>query len=90
LEYTIQTVNCVRQTADADYEHIIIDQASTDGTHKWFMWINQNLNWFKNLKYVRMPTNLGDWGGMVAGLNYISPGSKYIVQLDNDILTCKE
>jgi GT2 family glycosyltransferase len=91
LEYTIQTLNNVRITADMDYEHIIVDQASTDGTHEWFLWISKNISWYKNIKYIRLEKNLGDWGGMVEGYNYINDNSKYIVQLDNDrIIECND
>lgn len=87
LEYTTQVVNAVKLTGKLPYEHIIIDNASDDGTKEWFWWIGQNTNWF-NLKYIRFAQNLGDWGGMVAGMKHISPESKYVVQLDNDIIPC--
>ncbi len=85
LEYTIQVVNNVRRTADLDYEHIIIDNNSNDGTHEWFSWIKLNTGWYDKLKYVRLSRNVGDWKGMVEGLEYAT--GDYVVQLDNDILT---
>lgn len=87
LEYTTQVINAVKNNSHSDHEHIIIDNASSDGTHEWFTWMQLNTNWF-NLKYIRYSLNLGDWGGMVAGLKYISNKSKYVVQLDNDIIPC--
>jgi len=88
LEYTVQVIEAVRKYSHSPYEHIIIDNASGDGTKEWFWWMGQNTNWYPNLKYIRYATNLGDWGGMVAGLKYISKDSKYIIQLDNDIIPC--
>ena len=83
LEYTIQVVNRVREMG-GDYEHIIIDNASQDGTQEWFRWMVANTNWYDKLKYYRFDTNLGDWTGMTEGLKYAK--GDYIVQLDNDIL----
>ena len=85
LEYTTQVVNAVKNNSTVPYEHIIIDQASTDGTQEWFAWMKDNTNWF-DLRYVRMSVNVGDWKGMCQGLKYISPDSRYVVQLDNDII----
>lgn len=86
LEYTTQVINAVKNTVHSPYEHIIIDNGSTDGTQEWFRWMHINTNWFPAVKYVRCEVNLGDWGGMVAGLSFISDKSKYVVQLDNDII----
>jgi len=67
-----------------DYEHIIIDNASQDGTQEWFRWMVANTNWYDKLKYYRFNENMGDWTGMTEGLKYAK--GDYIVQLDNDIL----
>ena len=83
LEYTIQVVNRVRELG-GDYEHIIIDNASQDGTQEWFRWMVKNTNWYDKLRYYRFDDNLGDWMGMIKGLEYAK--GDYIVQLDNDIL----
>ena len=88
LEYTVQVIEAVRKYSHSQYEHIIIDNASTDGTPEWFRWMQANTKWYPNLKYVRSPINLGDWTGMVTGLRYISKDSKYVIQLDNDIIPC--
>lgn len=90
LEYTIQVVNNVRLTADMDYEHIIVDNNSNDGTYEWFSWMSQNTNWIDNLKYIRMSYNYGDWEGMVKGFEHIDENSKYVVQLSNDMLPCEK
>jgi glycosyltransferase involved in cell wall biosynthesis len=89
LEYTIQVINAVRDhSLNLLYEHIIIDNASSDGTPEWFRWMQANTKCYPNLKYIRYNVNLGDWGGMVAGLKHISQLSKYVIQLDNDIIPC--
>jgi glycosyltransferase involved in cell wall biosynthesis len=83
LEYTIQCVNRV-QSLGGDYEHIIIDNNSQDGTYEWFRWMNANTKHLDKLRYFRMKDNVGDWTGMATGLKYAK--GDYIVQLDNDIL----
>ena len=84
LEYTVQVMDAVRRRTSVPYEHIIIDNASTDGTFEWFNWMSQNTNCFNTVRYFRMPRNTGDWGGMLAGFQQAK--GDYIVQLDNDII----
>ena len=87
LEYTTQVIDAVKRYSHVPYEHIIIDNASSDGTREWMHWMHENTSWYKDtLLYYRMPSNLGDWGGMLAGFD-LSKG-EYIVQLDNDIIPC--
>lgn len=82
LEYTIRVVNAV-QRSEGDFTHIIIDNASSDGTKEWFKWMNKNTDALRRLQYYRYETNHGDWGGMLVApvQNY-----DYVVQLDNDII----
>ena len=87
LEYTTQVIDAVKQRTKIPYEHIIIDNASSDGTKEWFTWMNVNTSWYNTLKYYRMDENLGDWGGMLAGAKQAK--GEYIVQLDNDIIPCE-
>jgi len=84
LEYTVQVLDAVKRNSFLPYEHIIVDNASEDGTQEWFRWMAQNTSWYHNLRYFRMPRNVGDWGGMLAG--FAQSRGKYIVQLDNDII----
>ena len=87
LEYTAQVIDAVKRHSHIPYEHIIIDNASSDGTREWMHWMHENTSWYKDtLLYYRMPSNLGDWGGMLSGFQ-LSKG-EYIVQLDNDIIPC--
>jgi len=87
LEYTTRCVATVRNnTKYEDYQHIIIDNASSDGTSEWFSWLfHEARTWYSNLRYVRLDRNAGDWGGMIAGFTFF-PKAEYYVQLDNDIL----
>lgn len=85
LEYTVQVMDAVRRRTKVDYEHIIIDNNSTDGTPEWFNWMSRNTNWYDGtVRYYRMDRNFGDWGGMLQG--FLQSRGEYIVQLDNDII----
>jgi len=86
LEYTAQVLDAVKRRTKIPYEHIIVDNASSDGTKEWFAWMNKN-SWYENIKYVRMERNCGDWGGMLAGASVAT--GEFIVQLDNDIIPCE-
>jgi len=87
LDYTIKCINLVKQnTIYSNYEHLIIDNASSDGTAQWLKWIKARPNnWFDKVRPVYQDKNHGDWGGMVEGAKHIADDSEYIVQLDNDI-----
>ena len=87
LEYTIRCVESVRRyTRYRDYEHIIVNNNSDDGTKEWLEWIHKNkLDYFKNVVPFNMSKNYGDWGGMLKSLDLISEDSEYLVQMDNDI-----
>jgi len=87
LEYTAQVLDAVRNNTKCDYEHIIIDNDSSDGTYEWFTWMFKNTTWFDRVTYCKMERNYGDWGGMLAGAA-VAKG-EYIVQLDNDIIPCE-
>jgi len=87
LEYTIRCIESVRRyTLYNNYEHIIINNNSNDGTDGWLNWIHDNdVPYFKRVVPFNMDTNYGDWGGMLKSLELISEDSEYIVQMDNDI-----
>jgi glycosyltransferase involved in cell wall biosynthesis len=88
LEYTVQCVNAVnRYTTDVDYEHIIVNNNSTDGTKEWLDWITAMPNgWFNKVKPLHLAENTGDWGGMLRGARVVSKDVTHIMQLDNDML----
>ena len=88
LEYSIACINSVRENTTFPYEHIIINNNSTDGTRQWLDWItSMSSNYYPNLKPVHVDRNLGDWGGMKHGADLAT--GDYIVQLDNDITVPK-
>lgn len=88
LEYTIRSINnVIDKTKYDNYEHIIMNNSSQDGTKEWLDWIkNTNQPHFSKVKGVSLDQNYGDWGGMVLSLQHISPDSEYILQLDNDMI----
>lgn len=88
LEYTAKCIDNISKLTKYDnYEHVIINNNSTDGTKDWLNWITTNgIDFFKRVKVVNLEKNVGDWGGMMESVKYISNDSEYIVQLDNDII----
>jgi len=87
LEYTIQCVDSqAQQKTRVPHIHLIIDQASDDGTEQWFHWIyRMDKSYWRNIGYVRLARNIGDFGGLALGLSIINDKYKRIMQLDNDI-----
>jgi len=85
LEYTIQCINGVLYNAGyEDYEHIIVNQGSQDGTRDWLNWTQKMPNqWFAKVKPIHLKRNVGDFGGMKVGFEQ-SDGD-FIMQLDNDM-----
>lgn len=84
LEYTTKSINSICENAGTvDYEHIVVNQASTDGTKEWLEYIRE-LSWFNKIRPVHLNKNLGYWKGFCHGFD-ISLG-EYIVLIDNDIV----
>lgn len=85
LEYTIRCIDAAkRMNPDTDYEHIIVDNGSWDGTTDWVKSIaDLDTDWWKQIVYVRLKDNVGDHKAKGTGLDYAS--GKYICMLDNDI-----
>ena len=85
LEYTVM---CIRETyilaKNADYEHIIIEQSSSDGTKEWLK--SLEIEGYYKIKVKYNEVNTGDGGGMKDGFDMISEDCKYILQLDNDLI----
>ena len=88
LEYTVQTVATIRKNTHwPNYEHLVINQASSDGTREWLDWIAQMPSrWYDKVRAIHSPTNTGDFGGMRAAMDYVADDSEYIVKHDNDII----
>jgi glycosyltransferase involved in cell wall biosynthesis len=85
LEYTIQCINSViNNSGYKDFEIIVINQGSTDGTKEWLDWITKMPNkWYEKVKPMHLKRNVGDFGGMKIGFTYSS--GDIVMQLDNDI-----
>lgn len=83
LEYTTQCVSNVERNTSVDYEHIIVNNGSTDGTKEWLDWIQAH-NVYPNIKVVHCE-NQGDWGGMLQAIDCLASDSTHVVQLDNDM-----
>lgn len=86
LEYTTLCIDSVaRQMVNIPYIHIIIDQMSDDGTEQWFNWILKlKKPFWKNVGYLRLNKNIGDWGGTALGHSLLNNKYQRLMQLDND------
>lgn len=83
LEYTVLCVRSIQANAGyVDYRHVIVDQASTDGTGAWLRSVA--VEGFYRLLPVWNTTNTGDAGGMADGLARIGADCEYVCQFDND------
>ncbi len=82
LEYTVQCVSSAKLNMGMEFEHIIVDNKSSDGTREWLDSVAKN-PWFRHLRVFHMDENLGDFGGMRFGVEQAK--GKYVVQLDNDV-----
>lgn len=85
LEYTIRCIDAVKRTnRDFSYEHILINNGSSDGTHEWFDSIlNSSSDWWKKMFYLSLPENIGDHKAKAYGMDHAK--GKYICMLDNDM-----
>ena len=88
LEYTIETLsNIIENTVYDNYEIIIVNNNSKDGTTDWLDWVQENSPVYSGkFKHIKLDKNIGDWYGMVEGLKHVSGDSEYIIQIDNDIV----
>jgi glycosyltransferase involved in cell wall biosynthesis len=83
LEYTALCVRGINSLAGfGDYEHIVIDQASTDGTGAWLR--SLEVEGYYKIRPIYNAQNSGDAGGMADGLAAVSNSCEYVMQFDND------
>ncbi|OOM16255.1 glycosyltransferase [Clostridium saccharobutylicum] len=82
-KYTKTCVECIlKYTTDVNYELILVDNGSTDGTFEYFKTVNH-----PRKKIIRVTKNIGaGYGGYQGYLNY---SSKYFVAIANDIYVTK-
>lgn len=86
LEYTIQAIShIIRNTEYPNYEILVVNNGSQDGTEQWLNWVSQNSPFYSGkVRYAHLPQNKGDWGGLVHGATLTD--AEYVMQVDNDIL----
>lgn len=83
LEYTAQCITSAKMSAGVEFEHIIVNNDSTDGTTQWLEHI-EKLPWFSHVRVLNPGKNLGDMGGLIYGAERAK--GKYMVQMDNDCI----
>ena len=82
LEYTIRCISNAKLCMGMEFEHIIINNNSNDGTRAWLDHIQSN-PWYDHVKGYHMNENLGDMGGRIFGAT--KARGDYLVHMDNDI-----
>ena len=80
LAYTQHCFSRLRELAGCDYDHFVLDQASTDGTVDWLYSEEAGIH-----AVVEMPENIGIWRGFnVLVWNARVSGYDVFVTFDND------
>lgn len=82
LSYTKRTFSAMRKTAGMEYDHVVLDNGSEDGTQDW---LKENKNLFK--KVILSPDNKGLWAGFEIikkeANNFID--YDFVCKVDNDV-----
>lgn len=82
-KYTRTCVECIlKYTTDVDYELILVDNGSNDGTFEYFKSINH-----PKKKIIKVTKNIGPMYGLYLG--YMSCSSKYFTFITNDLYVTK-
>ncbi len=81
-EDTIEFLESLKKTDYPNYEIIVVDNASTDGTTEAV------IKKFKNIKVIENKKNLGFAGGMNSGIK--ESKGKYVVLLNNDFVASQK
>ncbi|HUI30864.1 MAG TPA: glycosyltransferase [Candidatus Acidoferrales bacterium] len=80
LEFTGRCIQSILSRVHyGNYEIIVVDNASTDGTREFMLNLSRKVG---NLKYVRNETNVGFVGGCNVGVEHAS--GEYVLLLNND------
>lgn len=85
LEYLIRCIDAAkRMNPNVDYQHIVVDSGSWDGTFEWIQSIAElDTDWWKQITYIRLEENVGDHKAKAIGSDYAN--GPYVQMLDNDI-----
>ena len=79
-EYTKQTIESIKEYTDCNYEIIIVDNASTDGT-------TEKLKNYPDIKVIENDENLGFPKAINQGI--LKAAGDYILLLNNDVVVTK-
>lgn len=79
LYYTKKCFEQLKKTAGYDYDHFVLDQASSDGTVEW---LESHEDWFCGVFYEKM--NIGIAGGWNKVIEQIAENYDIICKVDND------
>lgn len=91
VEYTKQCVESVLLQTNTDYELILINNGSTDGTKEYFKNLKRRLKPNKNLQKVTIFQSVKNLGvARALNLGISKSVGKYICYLNNDILVTKD
>jgi GT2 family glycosyltransferase len=83
LEYIDQCVKSFLKTSDTDFEIIIIDNKSTDGSVEYLAEARQT---FPNLRVVLLDSNYGYGGGFMNGMKIARPRGCYLAFSNADLV----
>lgn len=84
LEYTTRTVASIAASmGEVNYEHIVVNSASEDGTREWLDYVCK-LPYYRRVKPLHLDRNTGMMDAFSAGVR--SARSDLLLMTDNDIL----
>jgi GT2 family glycosyltransferase len=86
IEVTKESLNCILNIDYPDFEVILIDNASNDGSDIEIEKFIKNRALLNPIKYIKLTDNLGFTGGMNAGFALRDKSSDYVSLIHNDVL----
>lgn len=91
VEYTKQAIESVLVNTNVNYELILINNGSQDGTKKYFDYLKKNLKakgFLKKITILQFEQNLGVAKSLNLGIS--KSVGKYVCYLNNDIIVTKD
>ncbi|MEM1546867.1 MAG: glycosyltransferase [Candidatus Methanomethylicia archaeon] len=83
IDIVLESLQAVNELDYPNYELIVVDNASTDGSHKV---IKNFIGKISHAKFIRLERNLGFTGGNNVAYRLRDPESNYVVLLNNDAI----